>query len=70
MSVTTWANGMGEWHVRVSRDAASPLIAARKAIREEILLRHPTAAEFCWKNLIRVPDMDTADTLVYREGIR
>jgi hypothetical protein len=70
-NVTTWANGFGVWHVRVPRGAASPLIAARRALRDELTAREspsmPVAREI-YMHPERVPDLDTADTVVYREG--
>jgi hypothetical protein len=70
-SVTTWADGFGVWHVRVSRHAASPLIAARRALRHELTLREsPTApvAREIYMRPVRVTGLDTEDTIVYREG--
>lgn len=69
--MTTWADGRGVWHVRVSRTAVAPLIAARRALRDEIVAREGDPAGLdrnVWMKPIRVPDMDTADTMVYREG--
>jgi hypothetical protein len=70
-SVTTWADGFGIWHVRVSRDAASPIIAARRALRDELTLREsPSApvARLIYMRPVRVTELDTEDTIVYREG--
>lgn len=69
-SVTTWANGFGIWHVRVSRTAASPLVAARRALRDELQVHeapHEVARKIYMKP-VRVPELDTEDTIVYREG--
>lgn len=70
-NVTTWANGFGVWHARVSRHAASPLIAARRALRDELQARESASAPVArevWMRPIRAPDLDTAETIVYREG--
>lgn len=65
----TWANGLGEWFARVPRDAQpSPLEEARRLLREEIMTRRPDAPEACWRDLVRVDDLDTDTTLVFREG--
>jgi uncharacterized lipoprotein YmbA len=67
----TWANGFGVWHARVSRTAASPLIAARRALRDELQARESRSAPVdreIWMRPVRVPEHDTADTIVYREG--
>lgn len=71
MQPVTWADGRGAWHVRVSRNAVAPLIAARKALCNEILPREADPAGIdrnVWMRPVRVPDMDTDDTMVYREG--
>lgn len=65
---TAWANGFGVWHVRVSRTAAAPLIAARRVLRDELLARENNVARSIWLHPERVPDLDTEDTLVWREG--
>lgn len=70
-NVTTWANGFGVWHVRVSRTAASPLIAARRALRDELQARESRAnpvARDVWMRPVRVEDLDDESTIVYREG--
>lgn len=69
-AVTTWADGRGTWHARVPRGAASPLIAARRALRDEIAARQDIATvdRSVWMRPVRVPDLDTPDTVVYREG--
>lgn len=67
--VETWANGFGVWHVRVSRTAASPLLAARRALRTEIQQRDPEADRSVWLFPVRVPELDTLDTRVYREAL-
>lgn len=58
---TTWADGRGVWHVRVSRHAASPLIAARRAIRDEIAQREDIAQvdRSVWMRPVRLPEFDT-----------
>lgn len=65
---STWANGFGVWHVRVSRDTTGPLAVARRALRDELLARENDVARSVWMHPERVPDLDTPDTLVYREG--
>lgn len=68
--VTTWADALGVWHVRVSRHAASPIIAARQALRDELSAREAKAnlEPSAWKHPIRMPELDSEDTIVYREG--
>jgi len=66
--VTTWANGFGIWHVRVPRDCVGPLIAARRGLRDELLSRNADVRRSIWMNPVRVPEYDTSDTIVYREG--
>ena len=68
MTTHTWADAFGVWHARVPRNAVAPLIAARRAIRDEILPRDANAAREVWMNPIRVPDLDDEQTIVYREG--
>lgn len=70
MSTTTWADSYGVWHARVSRNAASPLIAARRAIRDELAAREDIAniRREVYMHPVRVTEMDTAETIVYREG--
>src|SRR5574341_42202 len=65
---TTWANGLGVWHVRVPRGAASPVIAARRALRDELEPRVTNLDARIWRHPIRVPSLDTESTIVYREG--
>lgn len=65
--VTTWANGFGRWHARVPRHAAGPLIAARRAIRDELLARNNEVARHFYLHLERAEEDDTEDTIVYRE---
>lgn len=67
-NVNTWANGFGVWHVRVSRSAASPLIAARHALRDELQARDANVARRIWMHPVRVSNLDDAETIVYREG--
>lgn len=67
-NVTTWANGFGVWHVRVSRTAASPLIAARRALRDELQAREANVARNIWLHPVRVEGLDDDTTIVYREG--
>jgi hypothetical protein len=67
----TFANGYGVWHARVSRTAASPLLAARRAIRDELKARESSSAPVasrCWRDLVRAPIYDDAETIVYREA--
>lgn len=69
--VHTWANEFGIWHVRVDRAGLSPLTIARGALRDELTAREssgtPTARSF-WMHPVRVPELDTEETIVYREG--
>lgn len=70
-NVHTWANGFGVWHVRVSRHAASPLIAARHALRDELQARESPSTPIMrsiYMEPVRVPELDTTDTIVYKEG--
>lgn len=66
--VTTWADGWGVWHARVPRDCVSPLIAARRALRDELVPREPRCDRAVWMHPERIPELDTDDTIVYREG--
>jgi len=66
--VTTWANGSGVWHVRVPVECVSPLIAARRALRDEITTRENNAHRDVWMHPIRVQELDEPGTIVYREG--
>lgn len=67
---TAWADSFGVWHVRVSRNAAGPLIAARRVLRDELQARQgATVARAVWMDPIQVPELSTEDTIVYREGI-
>lgn len=68
MNPVSWANGFGVWHVRVSRHAASPLIAARRVLRDELTQRENNVAREVWMRPVRVPELDTDDTVVYKEG--
>ena len=43
--VTTWADGFGVWHARVPRHCVAPLLAARRAIRDEL---QSDVARRCW----------------------
>lgn len=67
VAVTTWANGFGVWHARVPRNAGFPLIAARRAIRDELLARVKDCRRDVWMYPVRVLELDEAETLVYRE---
>jgi hypothetical protein len=68
--ITTWANGFGIWHVRVSRTAAGPLIAARRGLRDELQQRESRPIEReIWMHPIRVPELDDEATIVYRERL-
>jgi hypothetical protein len=66
--VTTWANGFGVWHARVPAECVSPLIAARRALRDEIVPRDAHAHRDVWMHPVRVPELDEPGTIVYREG--
>jgi hypothetical protein len=66
--VTTWANSFGIWHVRVPRNCVSPLIAARRGLRDELVPREKHLAREVWLRPVRVVELDTHDTIVYREG--
>jgi len=67
MRVTTWANGFGVWHVRVDAESTSRLLQARKALRDELTAREKNADPRVWRNPVRVPELDTPGTIVYRE---
>lgn len=66
--VSAWADSFDVWHVRVPRDVASPLIAARRRFQEEITARDAHAHRDVWMHPERVESLDTAETIVYREG--
>jgi hypothetical protein len=69
--VTTWADGFGVWHVRVDRAVISPLIVARGALRDELTARESLSAPVAraiYMRPVRVPELDTEETIVYREG--
>lgn len=68
--VSTWANGFGIWHARVPANCISPLIAARRALRDELNSREAPreVRREIWLKPIRVPELDTPFTIVYREG--
>lgn len=69
--VTAWADGYGTWHVRVPRHAVSPIIGARHALRDELTAREgDKLAPEVWRYPVRVPELDTPGTLVYREADR
>ncbi len=68
--VTAWANGFGQWHVRVPRNAAGPLLAARRALRDELTQRERHVTREVWVYAVEVPDLSDADTIVYREWLR
>ena len=63
----TWADSFGVWHARVTRHAASPLIAARRALRDELEAREANLSPDVWRHPIRVPEIDDDATIVYRE---
>lgn len=65
--VATWADGFGRWYARVPRHAAGPVVAARHAIRDELLARNNEVARHHWLHLERAENYDTDDTVVYRE---
>lgn len=66
--VQAWADGFGVWHVRVPRGIPGIIIAARRALRDELTAREANVAREVWLHPERVPDMDDDDTIVYREG--
>ncbi len=63
-----WANAFGIWHVRVSRNQPLPTLAASDLLREQLCAREARVAREVWMFPERVPELDTAGTLVYREG--
>jgi hypothetical protein len=65
--VTAWADAFGVWYVRVPKDDPNPKCTASERLREEIWTRWEDTYEEVWKNPVRVPELDTEDTLVYRE---
>lgn len=69
-NVTTWANGMGVWYVSVPLTPATERVGlAAQALRAEIEPREPHADPTVWLYPTRVPELDTADTRVYRESL-
>jgi hypothetical protein len=68
--VTAWANGFGVWHVRVPRHAVAPLLAARRALRDELEARENPAKlnRDVWLHPVRVEELDDAATIVYKEA--
>lgn len=68
MTARAWADAWGIWHVRVSRTCVSPLIAARRSLRDELTQRVANLDPSVWRHPVRVPAMDDSDTIVYREG--
>lgn len=66
--VTVWANGYGVFHVRVPRSVVWPLGAARRALREELTVRDAHVDRAVWMNAVRVPELDDANGIVWREG--
>jgi hypothetical protein len=68
-NVSVWADVYGVWHVRVSAYAAAPLLAARRLLQEQLQARQGAEVpRDLWMHPVRVAEMDTDDTLVYREG--
>lgn len=69
-NVTTWADGFGVWYARVPRNCVSPLIAARRAIRDEIVSREAPreVRREIWMHPTRREDLDDENTIVYREN--
>lgn len=63
-----WADAFGVWHVRVRRTVASPLLTARRALRDELSQRERNLARRVWMHPVRVPEVDDASTIVYREN--
>jgi len=69
MMPQTWADGYGVWHVRVSRNAASPLIAARRALRNELQARQAAPVRRAiWMHPDFCEELSDEATIVYREG--
>lgn len=68
MTVNTWADSYGMFHVRVPRNAASPVIAARRALRDELLARDSNVDRSVWMHPVRVQSLDNEETIVYCEG--
>lgn len=66
-AVTTWADGFGVWHVRVSRSCVAPILAARRALRDELQAREANIAREAWLHCVEVPELSDAETVVYRE---
>lgn len=64
---SVWADGHGVFHARVSRNSARPLIVARRLLRDALAQRKARVAQDVWMHPVRVPDLDTEDTIVYRE---
>lgn len=65
----TWANGYGVWHVRVGRTCVAPLLAARKALRDELTARDSNVDRDVWLHCVEVAEASNADTVVYRERL-
>lgn len=63
-----WADGYGVWHVRVSATCVSPLIAARRVLRDELTSRVVDLAPEVWRHPVRVPDLDNEYGIVFRES--
>lgn len=68
--ITMWADSIGVWHVRVPSDlpVSHRVALAESALRQEIQPREPHADSSVWRYPTRVPELDTADTKVYRES--
>jgi hypothetical protein len=70
--VTTWADGFGIWHARVTYsgplESSGAVIIARKALRDELTPRVANLDRAVWLRPERVLELDTPNTVVYREG--
>lgn len=66
-TATVWADGYGRWHVLVPMGAASPVLAARRALREEIKARDARTHQAAWMGCVRVPQYDAPGRLAYAE---
>lgn len=63
---TTWADNHGVWHVAVRRTCVAPLLAARRALRDELVARDSNVARDVWLHPVIVDRI--GDCVVYREG--
>lgn len=67
-TVTAWADAFGTWHVRVPADCASPIMAARRRLRDKMTKRISNVAREVWAHPERVAEMDGPGSMVFREG--